>query len=310
MQNFKNILLLTFVILLILMSSFKAMPQDSAIYRNPYNYAVFKPLPVVGAVVLAYTAGLFYMNSGYYPDDSRVPFHFSNDNKGFLQVDKFQHAFTSYTISYFGYQYLRNSGINKKTALLLGGTMGFLMQTPKEFIDGHFDGAGFSWGDVTGNFAGSLFMIGQELLFNEQLLRYKFSYWRSEYAKQANGFLGKNFIQSYSMDYNAHTYWLSFNANKLFLKNKLPDWINIAAGYSANGMFGPYENIDSYGGVEIPYTERYRQFLLSLDVDWPKIKTRSRFLNTLLNGIVIIKLPFPAIELNSKGQLKGYWLYF
>lgn len=286
------------------------LSQDSLKFVDQDKHIAFHPVSMVGSVVLAYTAGLLYMNTGYYPDDTRVPFYFSNDNKSFLQVDKFQHSFTSYTISYFGYKYLEYSGVSRTKALLLGGYLGFVMQTPKEIIDGHFKGAGFSWGDVAGNFAGSTLLVGQELLFREQLFKYKFSFWRSYYAKQANGMLGRSFLQSYSLDYNGHTYWLSINANKLLLKNKLPDWLNLAVGYSANGMYGSYENITSYGGVEIPETQRYRQFLFSLDIDWPKIRTRSKFLKLLLNGMVVIKMPFPAVEFNSKGQLKGYLLYF
>lgn len=287
-----------------------AISQDSITVNYQERPGILHPAPVIAAVTVAYAAGLYYMNNNYYPDDDRVSFYFYNDNKGYLQVDKFQHTFTSYTISHFGYQYLLYSGVKKNKALLWGGSLGFLMQTPKEIFDGHYIGAGFSWGDVAGNLAGSAFFIGQQLLFDEQLLKYKFSFTRSSYAKQSGGFLGDSFYRSYSLDYNGHTYWLSLNANKLFLKNKLPDWVNIAVGYSANGMFGPYENIESYNGVIIPETQRYRQYLLSLDIDWPKIKTRSKFLKFVLNGIVWVKLPFPAIELNSKGQLKGYWLYF
>jgi hypothetical protein len=76
---------------------------------------------------------------------------------------------------------------------------------------------------------------------------------------------------------------------------KLPDWISIAAGYSANGMFGIFENIDSYRGVTIPETQRYRQYLLSLDVDWTKINTRSKFFITLFQGMNFIKILFPTI---------------
>jgi hypothetical protein len=90
----------------------------------------------------------------------------------------------------------------------------------------------------------------------------------------------------------------------------LPDWLNIAVGYGANGMYGENENIKNYNGVDIPETARYRQFLLSLDVDWTKIKTDSEFLKAVLNGLVFIKLPFPAIEYNSLGKFKLYCMYY
>jgi hypothetical protein len=84
----------------------------------------------------------------------------------------------------------------------------------------------------------------------------------------------------------------------------------VAAGYSGNGMYGEFKNIRYYNGTWIPETERYRQFLLSLDIDWTKIKTNSRFLRKILNAMVFIKLPFPAIEFNTLGKVKGYWMYW
>jgi len=44
----------------------------------------------------------------WYKDEPRVPFEFYNDSKGYLQVDKFGHAFGAYFESYVGYHALRN----------------------------------------------------------------------------------------------------------------------------------------------------------------------------------------------------------
>jgi hypothetical protein len=246
----------------------------------------------------------------YIKNNEPARFHFYNDNNGFLQIDKLTHSFCSYTVSSIWYKGLTNAGINKERALLLGGVMGSIPLTTKELFDGFSKSGGFSWGDILANALGSAFFASQELLFNEQILKYKFSFSKSDYADQANGYLGKTVLQSYFKDFNGHTYWLSINASKIFPKAKLPDWINIAGGYSANGMFGKYENINSYNGVEIPETQRYRQFLLSLDVDWSKITVKSKFLRIMFYGLNFVKVPFPAIEFNSKGHFKGYWIYF
>ncbi|HTN16370.1 MAG TPA: hypothetical protein VL092_01720, partial [Chitinophagaceae bacterium] len=165
------------------------------------------------------------------------------------------------------------------------------------------------WSDMAANAAGSALVIGQELLWDEQRIKYKFSFSPSPYAKAANGYLGTGFGQLFN-DYNGHTYWLSMGINKIVPNRILPDWLNIAAGYSANGMIGEFENLKYYDGVPIPSYTRYRQYILSLDVDWTKIKTRSRFLRTIFQGMFMVKLPFPAIEFNSLGQVKGHWLYY
>lgn len=263
------------------------------------------------ALESAYCIGsIFVLQKAWYSDRKTVPFHFYNDTKGYLQVDKFGHSFGSYIESYVGYQKLKNSGMGKSKALILGGTLGLILQTPIEMMDGIHEGWGFSWGDMTAKAFGSGLVIGQELLWNEQLIKYKFSYWESSYSQRANGYLGKTTLNRLLKDYNGHTYWLSMPINKVIRQNRIPAWLNIAVGYGANGMFGEYENISEYNGMEIASATRYRQYLLSLDIDWTKIKTRSKLLKTIFTGMTFIKLPFPAFEISSEGNMKGYLLYY
>ena len=98
--------------------------------------------------------------------------------------------------------------------------------------------------------------------------------------------------------------------NKLFLHEKLLPWLNVAVGYSADGMLGEFKNRMYYEGHHLPDYQRTRQFLLSLDIDWEKIPTHSRFLKTLFAGLNFIKFPFPAIAVNSQGKFRAYELYF
>jgi uncharacterized protein YfiM (DUF2279 family) len=269
-----------------------------------------KLLPIILTESALYAGSMAYLQFIWYKDHQRVPFHYYNDNAGYLQIDKFGHAFGSYLESYTGYHLLRGAGVKKKQALIYGATLGIVLQTPIEIFDGMYEGWGFSWGDMIANTTGSALVVGQELLFDEQIVKMKFSFWQSPYAKQANGYLGENFLQSLFYDYNGHTYWLSMPMNKVMLKNKLPDWASIAIGYSANGMFGEFENKTYYRGVDIPQTARERQFILSLDIDWTKVKTDSKVLKKLLKGMFFVKLPFPAIEISSGGKIKGHLLYW
>ena len=257
-----------------------------------------------------YFGSLLVLQKTWYEDRKTVPLHFFNDNKAYLQVDKLGHAFGSYAESYIGYHLLKSSGLGKTKALIFGGTLGFIMQTPIEIMDGIHEGWGFSWGDMAANAFGSALVIGQELLWEEQLLKFKFSYWESSYSNRANGYLGNTTLDKLLNDYNGHTYWFSMPVNKIIQRPVIPSWLNIAVGYGANGMFGEFENLMEYNGVKIGPTTRYRQYLLSLDIDWTKIKTKSKFMKTILTGMTFIKMPFPALEINSVGHLKGYLLYY
>ena len=257
-----------------------------------------------------YAASLFVLSKTWYKDQKVVPFHFYNDSRGYLQVDKLGHTYGAYVYSYIGYHYLLNSGLTRKEALYFGSTLGLILQTPIEIMDGIHEGYGFSWGDMAANTLGSVLVLGQELLFNEQIIKYKFSYSESGFSNKANGYLGKTTMERLLKDYNGHTYWLSAPINKLVNNTTIPPWLNIAFGYGANGMYGEFENIKNFKGVDIPDTRRYRQYLLSLDIDWTKIKTDSKFLQMVLTAITFIKLPFPAIEYNSMGKFKWSWLYY
>ncbi|MCB2204817.1 YfiM family protein [bacterium] len=257
-----------------------------------------------------YAASLFVLSETWYKDREYVPFHFYNDNRAYLQVDKMGHVFGSYVYSYIGFHLLRESGFSREQSLLYGATLGLVLQTPVEIMDGIHEGYGFSWGDMAANAAGSALVLLQEVLFREQLVTYKFSYRESDYAGKANGYLGTNTFDRVFNDYNGHTYWLSCPINKIVPNTITPDWLNIAVGYGANGMYGEFTNRSEYNGVTIPPATRYRQYLLSLDIDWSRIETDSSILNIILKALTFIKLPFPALEYTSEGVLKGHYLYF
>ena len=274
---------------------------------NPGKPHVYKALGLTSAY---YAGSLIVLSKTWYQGRERVPFHFYNDTRAYLQVDKFGHTFGAYIYSYIGFHYLLNSGLNRKDALLYGATLGLILQTPIEIMDGIYEGYGFSWGDMAANTVGSALVLGQELVFQEQTVKYKFSYWESDYSGKANGYLGTNTFNRIFNDYNGHTYWLSCPVNKIFPNKFTPDWLNIAVGYGANGMYGEFSNISEYNGTVIPTATRYRQYLFSLDIDWTRIKTDSKFFEILLKGLTFVKFPFPAFEYNSKGEFKGYYLYY
>lgn len=255
-------------------------------------------------------AGAVVMENIWYRDQAIVRFHFFNDNRGYLQVDKFGHAFGAYVQSYVGYHWLRKTGAARTGALLYGGALGLVLQTPIEVMDGIHEGWGFSWGDMAANAAGSGLVVGQELLFGEQIVKYKFSYSGSRYADVSNGYFGETALNRMLEDYNGHTYWLTVPLERLLGKDRISGWLHVAVGYGADGMIGEFENIREYRGVAIPETTRYRQYLLSLDIDWTRIETKSRLLRAMLHGLAFVKLPFPAVEVNSTGRLRGYWMYF
>jgi uncharacterized protein YfiM (DUF2279 family) len=257
-----------------------------------------------------YAGGLFFLNNIWYKDDQPVPFHFYNDWPGWKQVDKAGHMYSSYYISKKGIDALRWAGVSEKKAVWLGGSMSLLMLTPIEIFDGLFDGYGFSVTDMIANTAGSALAVGQELLWQEQRIRMKFSYHPTKYAGYRPSYFGESRITNFFTDYNGHTYWLSANLSSFLPGSRLPEWLNIAFGYGADGMLAEFENPQFYRRVTLPEFERTRQFYLSIDMDLKAIRTRSKFIRGVLGALNMIKIPAPALEINSSGRVFLHPVYF
>ncbi len=253
------------------------------------------------------TASIVGLNALWYSDYKRASFKTTNDNSEWFQMDKFGHSFTAYQMGRFGAQALHWSGVSKKKQLLYGATLGFTFLTAVEVLDGFSEEWGFSWGDFTANASGTGLFIGQELLWDEQRIQLKYSFNRTPYAKQHPNKLGHGVLEEVLKDYNGQTYWLSVNLHSFFKDSKLPKWLNVAAGYGIDGLL--YGNRDLQN-LNFPNQKRRRQFYLSLDLDLTKIKTNSTLLKQVFNVINVIKVPFPTLEINGNGRLKGHLIYF
>ena len=264
---------------------------------------------VIGSEAGIYTTGLSFLAFIWYKDKERVPFHWYDDSKGYLQMDKAGHAFGAYWESRAAYHALRWAGVSRKKALWFGGTAGLVFQTPIEIFDGLYEGWGFSWPDMAANAFGAALFSAQEAIWNEQRITMKFSYSPSIYPSY-HPILGESPVESFFLDYNAHTYWLSGNLKSLSGIKALPPWLNIAVGYSANGMIYEYYNPIWYNGRLLPYLPRYRQWLLSLDVDFTKIPTRKRWLKQVYGFLNLIKIPFPTLEYSRAFGFRLYPIYF
>ena len=282
----------------------------------PYHHNRIKW--VAGGSIAGYGAGMIGLYSAWYKNYPQTTFHFFNDNKEWLQVDKVGHAFSAYSESYASMELWRWTGVNKKTRLLAAGLSGAGYQTIIETLDGFSAGWGWSWGDFAANIFGSGLLVGQEMAWDEQRIRLKYSFHPKKYgspdldARSAELF-GSGIQERFLKDYNAHTFWMSANLKSFAPKSNLPCWLNIAFGYGAEGLFGGHENIgtDDHGNINFDRRDikRYRQFYLAPDIDFNKIKTNSKLLRFVLGGLNVLKFPTPSLEF-SNGSFKWNWLHF
>ena len=273
---------------------------------------------ITGVHAAGYGGSLVLLNSAWYKGYERTGFHSFNDSREWLQVDKIGHAWGVYNEGKVSAAMWEWAGMPHQKAVLIGGAGSLAYLTAIEFLDAHSAKWGWSWSDIAANVTGSGLYIGQELLWKEQRIQYKFSFHKKEYTKpvleqRADDLFGKTWYERMLKDYNAQTYWFSVNIRSFLPETRLPAWLNISAAYGSAGMYGGFENKwTDKSGNEIDRTDitRTRQFYIAPDIDFTKIKTDKKWLRTMFIFLNAFKCPAPALMLDGKGKFRAYAFYF
>ena len=264
------------------------------------------------ANVTGYSAILAGLSTAWYSNYKQTSFHTFNDNREWMQIDKVGHTYGAYIESRTSMELWRWTGIERKKRIWYGGLSGVAYQTIIETLDGFSAGWGWSWGDIGSNILGSGTMIAQELAWDDQRIKLKFSYHNKDYGDpqltaRADQLYGSGFAEKFVKEYNAHTFWASANLRSFLPKSNLPPWLAVAVGYGAEGMFGANENVgkaaDGTTNFDRRDIKRYRQWYLAPDIDLTKIKTNKKGLRFLFTVLSAFKFPAPGLEL-SNGKLK------
>lgn len=274
---------------------------------------------VLGAATAAvYTGSLLVLNEYWYKDYPKKSFHTLNDFGEWLQMDKFGHVYSAYTLSVYSRELWKWSGLPRKQQIWIGGLSGFAYQSVIEVLDAHSGQWGFSWSDMGANATGAAAMIGQELLWDEQRIQLKFSATRKRYKdpvlhNRADEQFGDILLERILKDYNAQTYWLSVNLSSFAKESRLPKWLNIAIGYGAEGLYAAEDNTwEDAEGHQFNYSHipRTRQFYLSPDIDFTRIPTRKKGMKILFRILNSLKFPAPTLEMTSAGRLRMHAVFF
>ena len=292
--------------------------KDSSSPYNKYPYNKNRVKLVKVANIVGYGGTLVALNSIWYSKYPRSAFHFFNDDAEWLQMDKVGHVYSAYLESNATMEMWRWAGLPRKERIWVGGLSGVAYQSIIEILDGFSSEYGFSPGDFVANMLGSATFISQELAWDEQRIKIKFSFHKRNYGEpdlnaRADKIYGKTEIERSIKDYNAQSYWISANIHSFFPETKLPRWLNFSIGYGAEGMFGARSNIavDKNGNVTFDRSDikRYRQWYISPDVDFTKIRTNKKGVKILLYVLNSFKFPAPTLEY-SNGTFKGHWMVF
>ncbi len=266
---------------------------------------------LVGGKTVALAGTMILLDQMWYSNYPRTSFHFFNDNKHWKQMDKLGHVASAYHFSAASAATFRWAGLSNRQSALYGSITGTLFLTTIEILDGFSKEWGFSWGDQAANFSGSGLFYLQQVAWKSQKVKVRYSYTSSGLPEYRPDLLGKNLAEHMLKDYNGMTFWLSANMNMFSQKREIfPPWLNMAIGYSANGMLGSVENPSEHNGQPLPEMQRYRQWFLAPDIDFSQIDTDSRFLTILFKAFDFVKFPAPALEYNRKYGWRVHLVYF
>jgi len=254
----------------------------------------------------AYSVSLFALSKLWYAEHPKDNFHFFNDNAEWKQLDKAGHFYSGFHISNNSARVLSWATVKEKKANFWGSIIGFSLLTPIEILDGFSSEFGASYGDVLANASGSLFFLGQSILWDRIRVYPKFSFSPSSVAAQRPEVLGNGLREEFVKDYNGQTYWLSFDIYE-FLPEKsgFPRWLNFAVGYGAHQLAFARDGENIQAGLD-----PHRQYYLSLDLDLSHIESRKKALNVLLDLVNLIHLPAPAIEFNRVDGTRFHYFFF
>lgn len=290
-------------------------PLDSTAIYTPNKKRLWT---ATGLHLGIYGGTLLLLNEAWYKGYPKTDFQTFDDSREWLQVDKVGHAWSAYQLSRVSMASWQWAGLSPNKSAWIGGLSGFAFQTVIEMLDAHSAEWGWSWSDIAANAFGSGLLIAQQQAWGDQRIGFKFSFHRVNYhepdlQRRADQLFGSSLAERMLKDYNGQTYWLSANLQSFFKQSKIPRWLNVAVGYGATGMFGGFTNkwTDKTTGIQYDRTDipRVREWYLSPDIDFTRIKTNKKWVRSLLFCLNAFKLPAPALAF-SNGRFRVYGLYF
>ncbi|MFT6746783.1 MAG: hypothetical protein ACJAZ2_001127 [Glaciecola sp.] len=288
----------------------KGFAQNDSLHLFDYasTYHKSRSTFVVGGTSALGVGLLGTLSYSWYNDYSTSSFHFFDDAVEWRGMDKVGHAVTAYQVCDYIEGWYEWAGHSRKRARWYSALTSMSFLTTVEVLDGFSDGWGFSNMDMLSNTIGIGAFIAKSKFSKNSNFSLKYGFLPSSYRELRPEQLGYNHVTSLIKDYNAQSYWLSFNLSVFIKSSKFPKWLNLAVGYGGEGLLGGKRNPEfNAAGLALPQVNRYSQFFLSPDVDWKKIPTKNRNLKFVLKVLSFYKLPLPTLEANTKGGVVFHW---
>ena len=277
-------------------NSTSQIQKNETTKTNPKRFLIANT--TLGALSVGSLIGLHQL---WYSKETREPFHFFDDSKNWMQMDKLGHTMSAYKLTQTLSDVYEWSCLSPKKSRLLSATVAIGYMSAIEIMDGFSSNWGFSLSDVGANLIGSGLFLFQEKYFSKQIFQPNFSFHPTHFSDIRPEVLGNNALESLLKDYNGQSYWICFSPGNLGV-SAWPKWLMLSFGHSIDGRLKGDSR--SYLGYDSS-----RELLFSLDVDLTELEVKSKFLSSLFEIINCIKIPFPTLIYN-KGHFNVLPMYF
>lgn len=245
--------------------------------KRKINYPLLTGLGV-GYLGAGIAVHLYQANAWW--KDQRVPFRIAYDWDYALWIDKLGHFYATNLLSHAFSAGLEAGNLTSEQSQVYGSIAAFLFELYIEIEDGYGPQWGFSPGDVTANFLGASFAIGQYYYPVLKNFQPKFSYIPTEKFKNNPNAIIID-------DYEGQIYWMGLRMKKLLpenISNFWPSFLQIAVGMGVS-------NIDGSGGGQ-------RDFYIGLDFDAETIPLYGPFWQFVKNTLNYFHFPMPGIRIS------------
>lgn len=282
-------------------------------FENSDSIHKGRTITVASGISTVWAGSIIGLSQVWYSDANKTSFHFFDDSKNWLQMDKAGHIYAANKISNLTGDLFLWSGMKNKHAAWTGFGVGVGYQLSFELLDAHSSEWGFSWSDIGANVLGSSVYLAQQLTWKEQRILLKFSAHPTEYAQYRPEVLGSSFGERLLKDYNGQTYWLSASPGTFMKNGGFPKWLCFSVGYSVDEKLVGDQEHYSYSGDLSPNSIKEfnskRELLFSLDIDFSQFDIKRPWLRAIVKQFNYLKLPFPALIITGN-KIGGSWIYF
>ena len=288
--------LIVCVLSIILVSPLRAQVDSVAVGSSAETSKVSPArVAIIGGTLIGSMVAIHIYQANGWWKDNRTSFHFREDLKYGLWVDKIGHFYGATAQAFVFRKSFQWANLSEEKALWWGSGAAALFQTYVEMEDG-FSTWGFDRVDFTFDMAGAAWPVAQYYAPFLQNFDFKFSYHPSPELHGGGGIGFKGQKHIIFDDYEGQTLWLSARVKNLLparVSLYWPEFLCVAVGYGARKVVSP----DAHPVV-----------FLALDFDFTKIiPDDTSFLKTLGEALNFIHFPAPAVRISPSAVWYGFY---